>query len=275
MQGSRAETGDLAAAEAGESMAPAAAEAGESPAFAGGEAREPMPTVSVESDPPASFIEIAGLEKVYTGEAAVPVHALKGIDLRVDEGAFIGVMGQSGSGKSTLLSILGGLSHPTRGRVLVDGIDLYRLPGERLADFRREYIGFVFQAFNLIPYLNAVENVMLPLSVKRLPRGEKRERAQEVLTRVGLSARLDHLPSQLSGGEQERVAIARALVNEPPLVLADEPTGSLDTATTAEIMELLRELNEEGQTMVMVTHNAENRRYFDRTVVLRDGLLTS
>ena len=167
VQGSRAETGDLAAAEAGESLA-----------AAGAEAREPRPTVGADSAPPASFIEIAGLEKVYAGEAAVPVHALKGIDLRVDEGAFIGVMGQSGSGKSTLLSILGGLSHPTRGRVLVDGIDLYRLPGERLADFRREYIGFVFQAFNLIPYLNAVENVMLPLSVKRLPRGEKRERAR-------------------------------------------------------------------------------------------------
>jgi putative ABC transport system ATP-binding protein len=261
VRGKSTEAGDLATAELGESTA-AAAIAGESTA-----------NVGDASESPASFIEIVGLEKVYKGEAAVPVQALEGIDLRVDEGAFIGVMGQSGSGKSTLLSILGGLSHPTNGRVLVDGIDLYGLPGERLADFRREYIGFVFQAFNLLPYLNAVENVMLPLSVKHLPRGEKRERAEAVLARVGLSARLDHLPSQLSGGEQERVAIARALVNEPPLVLADEPTGSLDSATSEEIMALLRELNDGGQTMVMVTHDPEKRRYFDRTVVLRDGLI--
>jgi len=259
VQGPRAEAGDLAAVETGDLVCR--------------EADEPLAMDGAESERPASFVEIAGLEKVYQGEAAAPVHALRGIDLRVDEGAFVGVMGQSGSGKSTLLSILGGLSHPTRGRVLVDGIDLYRLPGERLADFRREYIGFVFQAFNLIPYLNALENVMLPLSVKRLPRGEKRERAQEVLARVGLAARLDHLPSQLSGGEQERVAVARALVNEPPLVLADEPTGSLDSASAGEIMELLRELNEEGQTLVMVTHNLESRSYFERTVVLRDGLI--
>jgi putative ABC transport system ATP-binding protein len=166
VRGPWAETGELVTGEVGESTAAADAGVDESVAAAG-----------VESQTPASFIEIAGLEKVYEGEAAMPVHALKGIDLRVDEGAFIGVMGQSGSGKSTLLSILGGLSHPTRGRVLVDGIDLYGLPGERLADFRREYIGFVFQAFNLIPYLNAVENVMLPLSVKRPRRARRRTRA--------------------------------------------------------------------------------------------------
>jgi putative ABC transport system ATP-binding protein len=239
----------------------------------GREADEQLGPATVERDGAASFIEIAALEKVYDGEAAAPVYALKGIDLRVEEGEFIGVMGQSGSGKSTFLTILGGLSHPTRGSVRVDGIDLYHLPGERLADFRREYIGFVFQAFNLVPYLTALENVMLPLAVKRLPRGEKRDRAEEVLARVGLAARFDHLPSQLSGGEQERVAIARALVNEPPLVLADEPTGSLDTATAVEIMGLLRELNDEGLTMVMVTHNPENQSYFDRTIVLRDGLI--
>lgn len=220
------------------------------------------------------FIEIDALTKIYES-ASDRVEALRGIDLAVEEGTFLGVMGQSGSGKSTFLSILGGLCHPTAGSVRVDGIDLYALPGEKLADFRREYLGFVFQAFNLVPYLTALENVMLPLAVKKMPTPEKRERARRVLARVGLGARETHLPSQLSGGEQERVAIARALVNEPPLLLADEPTGSLDTATSAGIMELLRELNAEGQTIVMVTHNPENLEWFHRTVVLRDGRVES
>ncbi|BCR05506.1 ABC transporter ATP-binding protein [Desulfuromonas versatilis] len=217
-----------------------------------------------------AFIQITGLKKHYTSEADC-VEALKGVDLAVVEGTFLGVMGPSGSGKSTFLSILGGLAHPTSGKLVIDGIDLYALGGEKLADFRREYLGFVFQSFNLVPYLTAVENVMLPLAVKKMPSAEKRDRALEVLKRVGLAERALHLPSQLSGGEQERVAIARALVNRPPLILADEPTGSLDTATAEEIMALFRELNDEGLTIIMVTHNPENRRYFDRTVVLRDG----
>jgi putative ABC transport system ATP-binding protein len=195
--------------------------------------------------------------------------------LSVAEGTFLGVMGPSGSGKSTFLAILGGLCHPSAGRVAVDSIDLYALGQEKLADFRREYLGFVFQSFNLVPYLTALENVMLPLAVKKMPASAKRERAREVLARVGLAARAAHLPSQLSGGEQERVAIARALVNAPPLILADEPTGSLDTATSAEVMALLTELNEEGQTIVMVTHNPENQAWFHRTVLLRDGLVAS
>lgn len=217
-----------------------------------------------------AFIEIKELKKHYTSEADC-VEALKGVDLCVEEGTFLGVMGPSGSGKSTFLSILGGLARPTSGKLVIDGIDLYALGGEKLADFRREYLGFVFQSFNLVPYLTAVENVMLPLAVKKMPAAEKRERAMEVLKRVGLADRALHLPNQLSGGEQERVAIARALVNRPPLILADEPTGSLDTATAEEIMALFRELNDEGLTIIMVTHNPENRRYFDRTVVLRDG----
>jgi putative ABC transport system ATP-binding protein len=217
-----------------------------------------------------AFIDISGLQKSYiTG--AERVDALRGLDLAVEEGTFLGVMGQSGSGKSTFLSILGGLCRPSGGTIAVDGIDLYALPGERLADFRREYLGFVFQAFNLVPYLTALENVMLPLAVKRMKTSEKKERARAVLARVGLSEREKHLPNQLSGGEQERVAIARALVNRPPLLLADEPTGSLDTSTSKEIMDLLQELNSEGQTIVMVTHNAANRSWFHRTVVLRDG----
>lgn len=222
-----------------------------------------------------AFIDIKNLQKAYKGAGGHQVDALKGLDLDVDEGTFLGVMGQSGSGKSTLLSILGGLCHPTAGTVLVDGIDLYALDSERLADFRREYLGFVFQSFNLVPYLTALENVILPLAVKPMPSADKRSQALKVLDRVGLGDRGGHLPSQLSGGEQERVAIARALVNRPPLLLADEPTGSLDTATSAEIMALLRELNGDGQTIVMVTHNTENQAYFERILVLRDGLYAS
>ena len=219
------------------------------------------------------LIEITNLSKNYTG--ADTVVALDGIDLEIHSGSFVGMMGPSGSGKSTFLSILGGLCHPVSGRVIVNNIDLYALGSEQLADFRREYLGFVFQAFNLIPYLTALENVMLPLAVKSLPGREKQRRAQEVLERVGLGARVSHLPSQLSGGEQERVAIARALVNKPPLILADEPTGSLDSATSSEIMALLSELHQEGQTIVMVTHNPETCAHFDRTVLLRDGRIAS
>ncbi|HJW75781.1 MAG TPA: ABC transporter ATP-binding protein, partial [Thermoleophilia bacterium] len=210
----------------------------------------------------ARFIDILGLEKTFTGDGS-RVHALRGLDLIVDERTFLGVMGQSGSGKSTFLSILGGLCHPSGGSIKVDGIDLYGLPGERLADFRREYLGFVFQSFNLVPYLTALENVMLPLAVKRMPAAEKRARAVDVLEHVGLAGRAAHLPGKLSGGEQERVAIARALVNEPPLILADEPTGALDTETAVEVMDLFGSLNNEGITIVMVTHNPEIQRYFD------------
>ena len=219
------------------------------------------------------LIEITNLSKSYTG--ADTVVALDGIDLEIHSGSFVGMMGPSGSGKSTFLSILGGLCHPGSGRVIVNNIDLYALGSEQLADFRREYLGFVFQAFNLIPYLTALENVMLPLAVMSLPAREKRRRAQEVLERVGLGGRVSHLPNQLSGGEQERVAIARALVNKPPLILADEPTGSLDSATSSEIMALLAELHREGQTIVMVTHNPETCSHFDRTILLRDGRIAS
>jgi putative ABC transport system ATP-binding protein len=221
-----------------------------------------------------ALIEIVDLHKHYHNGTDC-VAALGGLDLEVKEGTFLGVMGPSGSGKSTFLSILGGLTAPSRGRLSIDGIDLYALSGERLADFRRAFLGFVFQSFNLISYLTALENVLVPLAVKTLSGKEKRRRAEEALIRVGLSGRLRHLPSQLSGGEQERVAIARALVNQPTLLLADEPTGSLDSTTSAQIMALLKELNGEGLTIVMVTHNDENRQYFNRTLTLRDGLLAT
>ncbi|MCF6180030.1 MAG: ABC transporter ATP-binding protein [Geopsychrobacter sp.] len=220
------------------------------------------------------FVQLKQLDKHFESRADCVI-ALNKFELAVEEGSFLGIMGPSGSGKSTLLSILGGLCHPTAGKVLVDDIDIYGLSSEQRADFRREYLGFVFQSFNLIPYLTALENVMLPLAVKKLATAEKKRMAAEVLKRVGLAHRIAHLPNQLSGGEQERVAIARALVNNPPLILADEPTGSLDIATSEEIMELFKELNAEGQTIIMVTHNDENRPYFDRIVVLRDGVIDS
>lgn len=217
-----------------------------------------------------AFIELEQLTKSYDTDAG-QVTALSKADLLIEEGSFLGVMGPSGSGKSTLLTLLGGLAEPTSGRMLVDDIDIYSLGDEKRADFRREYIGFVFQAYNLIPYLTAIENVMLPLAVTKSSATEQIELATDALNRVGLGNRVDHLPNQLSGGEQERVAIARALVNHPPLILADEPTGSLDSATSTEIMNLFCELNREGQTIIMVTHNTDNKHYFDRIVSLKDG----
>lgn len=217
-----------------------------------------------------NLITLDKVNKNYINGADCVI-ALTGLCLTVEEGTFLGVMGPSGSGKSTLLSVLGALASPSFGSVTVDGIDVYGLSAEKQADFRREYLGFIFQSHNLIPYLNALENVMLPLAVTRLSADEKRRRANDMLARVGLPDRMLHLPQQLSGGEQERVAIARALVNSPPLLLADEPTGSLDTATSLQVMSLLKELHEDGQTIIMVTHNRENLQWFDRTVYLRDG----
>ncbi len=217
-----------------------------------------------------SLITLDKISKHYINGADCVI-ALNELSLVVDEGTFLGVMGPSGSGKSTLLSVLGGLTSPSSGTVSIDGIDVYELNVERLADFRREYLGFIFQSHNLIPYLTALENVMLPLAVTKFSAEEKHQRATEMLKKVGLPDRMLHLPQQLSGGEQERVAIARALVNNPPLLLADEPTGSLDTATSHQIMSLLKELHQDGQTIIMVTHNRDNLQWFDRTVNLRDG----
>jgi putative ABC transport system ATP-binding protein len=217
-----------------------------------------------------SLIKLEQVTKRYVNGADCVI-ALQEMNLHVAEGTFLGVMGPSGSGKSTLLSVLGCLTCPSSGQVTIDGIDIYGLSTEKQADFRREYLGFIFQSHNLIPYLNALENVMLPLAVSKFSSLEKRQRATSMLERVGLEARLLHLPQQLSGGEQERVAIARSLVNNPPLLLADEPTGSLDTATSQQVMSLLDELHREGQTIVMVTHNQDNMAWFDCTVHLRDG----
>jgi len=219
-----------------------------------------------------ALIRIDDLKKHYmSGDETV--EALRGVDLAIEVGEFVTIMGQSGSGKSTLLSVLGGMNHPTAGTVEMAGVKLYELPGERLADFRAENLGFVFQSFHLIQYLTALENVMLPLAIIGMKKADKVQAAREALQRVGLAGKADRLPNQLSGGEQERVAIARAIVKKPPILLADEPTGNLDTKTSEEVMTLFRRLNDEGQTVVMVTHNPENSTYADRTIHLRDGLI--
>jgi putative ABC transport system ATP-binding protein len=216
------------------------------------------------------LIGIKNLTKTYvSGEERVP--ALVSVNLVIERGEFISVIGPSGSGKSTLLTMLGGLNHPTEGEVVVDEIPIYQLPLEKLADFRREYLGFIFQSFQLIPYLTVIENVMLPLAITEKSNREQLGMAEGILEKMGLEGKGRRLPDQLSGGEQERVAIARALVNSPPILLADEPTGNLDTKTGREIMELFKSLNEEGQTIVMVTHNPENVAYSSRTIQLRDG----
>ena len=217
-----------------------------------------------------ALIEITNLTKQYvSGDETV--EALRGVDLAISAGEFVTIMGQSGSGKSTLLSVLGGMNHPTSGEVEMADVPLYSLPGEKLADFRAQNLGFVFQSFHLIPYLTALENVMLPLAIAAASNREKRDKAREALGQVGLAAKVDRLPHQLSGGEQERVAIARAIVNKPQILLADEPTGNLDSRTSEEVMGLFRELNKGGQTVVMVTHNPGNCAYADRTIFLKDG----
>jgi len=219
-----------------------------------------------------SFLRIERVTKVYEANGNSPaVRVLSDISVEIEESEFVCLMGPSGSGKSTLLTIVGAMNHPTEGRVLVDDIDVYDLSDERRADFRREYLGFVFQQHHLLPYLTALENSMLPLTTAALSARDKEERATEALRRVGLSDKALRLPNQLSGGEQGRLAIARAIVNEPPLILADEPTGSLDTRTGAEIMDVFLELNAQGQTVFMVTHNSENSALAHRIINIVDG----
>ncbi len=218
------------------------------------------------------LVHADAVAKIYDGQSA-PVHALRGVDLTIEAGEFVALMGPSGSGKSTLLSILGAMTPPTSGRVRVDGIDVYQLDTERLADFRREYLGFVFQSLYLVPYLTAIENVMLPLAAAGVKERRQRAMAAEALARVGLADKLLRLPRDLSGGEQQRVAIARAIVNAPALLLADEPTGCLDSETGRGMMELFKDLQAGGLTIFMVTHEATIASIADRTLRLRDGQL--
>ncbi len=217
-----------------------------------------------------SFIKLSEVTKTFHA-GAEEYSALKNISLRIDSGEFVAVTGPSGSGKSTLLSLIGGLSKASSGVVSIDGIDLGSLGPNKLSDFRREYLGFVFQSFFLVPYLTAIENVMLPLTIQPGLNGTARTMALGALQRVGLDAKSARLPSQLSGGEQERVAIARAIVNRPAVILADEPTGNLDTRTGNKVIEMLEGLHAEGRTIVMVTHGEENAKRAGRIIEIRDG----
>ncbi len=217
------------------------------------------------------IIEIRDLRKIYhIGE--VTVHALRGVDLKIKEGEFVAIMGASGSGKSTMLNILGCLDQPSKGDYFLDATDVNKLDRDELANLRNHKLGFVFQSFNLLPRTTALENVELPLFYnKKVKSKERRERAMWALEAVGLADRFHHMPNQLSGGQQQRVAIARSLVNDPVLILADEPTGNLDTRTSIEIMELFQELNDRGRTIVFVTHEPDIVCYATRSVTFRDG----
>jgi len=217
-------------------------------------------------------VEAQELQRVYRmGNVEVP--ALRGVNLKVRRGEFVVILGVSGSGKSTLLHLLGGLDRPSEGRVLVEGQDLSRLSDNQLADVRLRKIGFVFQFFNLMPQLTAQANVELPLNIAEVPAKTAQTRAQELLTMVGLVERTTHRPFELSGGEQQRVAIARALANNPKIILADEPTGNLDTTNGAEVIQLLRKINQsQGQTVIVVGHDLRLTTVADRVIEMRDGL---
>jgi len=221
----------------------------------------------------ASVIEIKDLVKDYKlGE--VPVHVLKGISFEIERGDFVSIMGPSGSGKSTLMNILGCLDKPTSGAYLLDGISVGNLNRDQLAEIRNKKIGFVFQQFNLLARTSATENVELPLMYTDTPANERHERARKALLAVGLGGREEHQPSQLSGGQQQRVAIARSLVNNPSIILADEPTGALDSRTSLEIMAIFQRLNrEEGITMIVVTHDPDVATYSNRNIHFKDGRL--
>lgn len=221
-----------------------------------------------------STINARQLGKSY-GRGSGTVQALSEVSFTIDSGEFVGIMGESGAGKSTLLSILGAMNTPTTGTLSVDGIDVYDLRSEQRADFRREFLGFVFQSFHLIPYLTLLENVMLPLTTIRMATSEKREKALATLVRVGLGGKGSRLPGEASGGEKERCAIARAMVNAPPVLLADEPTGNLDTRTTDAVMDLFKGLNAEGMTIVMVTHSNRCATHVHRILSMDDGRLTN
>ncbi len=222
----------------------------------------------------APLIQCEDLWKVYrVGD--VEVNALRGLSLTIQHGEFVAVMGSSGSGKSTLMNILGCLDQPTKGRYLLNGIEVGELRPDRLAEIRNQQIGFVFQSFNLIPRTSAIENAQLPLFYRGLSLKEQRARAATALQRVGLTGREHHYPTQLSGGQQQRVAIARALVTTPALLLADEPTGNLDTQSSREIMGILDDLNREGITIILVTHEVDIAAYAHREIVIQDGQVLS
>jgi ABC-type lipoprotein export system ATPase subunit len=222
-----------------------------------------------------AVIETRGLGKVYSPGTEAEVVALRGIDMRIDHGEFVAIMGPSGSGKSTLMNLIGCLDTPTGGTYLCDGVDVATLDAGARARLRLHKIGFVFQGFNLLSRMSALENVAMPLGYANVPRAERLRRAHEALEAVGLGARVAHRPSELSGGQQQRVAIARALINRPPVLLADEPTGALDSRTGEEILALFKRLREERHTVVLITHDPGVAAHADRVFVMRDGELHS
>jgi len=234
------------------------------------------PTTPIVEAPLKGGARLTGIRKAYyKPDGSILVEALRGIDLRIDDGEYVAIMGASGSGKSTLMNVLGCLDRPTAGRYLLDGIDVSLMPDDELSRVRGRRIGFVFQAFNLISELTIVENVEVPLFYQGLGRTERRERAIARLTQVGLDDRLTHRPKELSGGQQQRVAIARALVTDPAVIMADEPTGNLDSKTGTAILELFQELHRNGMTIIMVTHDDTIAERCERVVRLRDGEIES
>ncbi len=221
-----------------------------------------------------SLIEIRDIYKIYNpGENEV--RALDGIDLTVEHGEFLAIVGQSGSGKSTLMNMLGLLDIPTSGTYTLDGVNVANMTDDELSEIRNKEIGFIFQGFNLIPSLTAVENVELPLVYRGMKKDERNKLALEALERVGLSHRLDHLPKQMSGGQQQRVAIARAVAARPPIILADEPTGNLDSHSGVEVMKILHELHEEGRTVILITHDNDIANEAQRVIRIQDGQIIS
>lgn len=220
------------------------------------------------------MIHLKDITRVYD-LGSEPVHALRGVSLDIAEGEYVAIMGTSGSGKSTLMNIVGCLDLPSSGVYWLDGQEVQDLDENELASVRNKKLGFVFQQFNLLPRLSAMENVMLPLVYAGVPPAERHERAEKVLRLVGLGSRMDHKPTQLSGGQQQRVSIARALVNHPAILLADEPTGALDSSTSSDIMTLFQELHDQGMTVVLVTHEADIASYAKRLIKLKDGHILS
>lgn len=223
----------------------------------------------------ATLIEVQNLKKDYPMGAAGVFNALKGVDIKVEKGEFVAIMGASGSGKSTLLHLLGCLDTPTSGSYLLEGTPVHTLSQDELAELRNSKIGFIFQSFYLLPRANVLENVELPLIYAKIPPSERKKRAMEVISFLQLETHAKHLPNQLSGGQRQQIAIARALVNNPSLIMADEPTGNLDSVTSQRIMELLKKLNDMGNTLILVTHEADIAVYAKRLVRIKDGIIIS